>query len=67
MRCGINLDTPFTNRRLQQNEIPARLSRIEPDDRAPLRCEGKTFRLAIQITQLPGIEKRSGSLRRGDR
>jgi hypothetical protein len=48
------------NRRLQQNEISARLPRIEPDDRTTLRRECETFRLAINIAELPRIEERRG-------
>src|SRR5262249_2287436 len=52
------------NRRLQQDEISARLARVEPDDRTPLCGECETFRLAIQVTEPPRIKKRCGAATR---
>jgi hypothetical protein len=49
------------NRRLQQDEISARLAGVEPDDRATLCGECETFRLAIQIAEPPCIKERSGA------
>src|SRR6516162_6297652 len=45
------------NPRLQQDEISARLARVEPDDRTTLCGECETFRLAIQIAEPPGTEE----------
>jgi hypothetical protein len=56
--------TQLGNRRLQQEEISARLARVERDDRATLRGECKTFRLAIQIAEPPRIKERSGAAAR---
>jgi hypothetical protein len=52
------------NRRLQQNEISTRLSRVDPDDRTTLYGECKTLRLAIHIAKPPHIEERSGTAAR---
>ena len=52
------------NRRLQQDEISARLARVECDDRATLCGERETFRLAIQIAEPPRIKERSGAATR---
>src|SRR5262245_52470392 len=52
------------NRRLQQDEISARLARVEPDDRTTLCGECKAFRLAIQIAEPPPIKERSGTTTR---
>jgi hypothetical protein len=49
------------NRRLKQDEISARLARVKPDNRATLRGECETFRLAIQIAEPPRIKERSGA------
>src|SRR6516162_4054933 len=43
------------NRRLQQDEISALLARVEPNYRATLCSECKTFRLAIKIAEPPRI------------
>ena len=59
-------DARRRNRRLQQNEIPARLSRVEPDNRAPVCSECKTFRFAIEIAKDPRIKERSSSTSRGE-
>src|SRR4029079_8716997 len=47
------------NRWLEQDEVFARLAFVEPDDRMTLRCECETFRLAIQIAEVPRIAERS--------
>src|SRR5262245_29522883 len=47
------------NRRLKQHEVSARLARVQPDDRATLGSECKTFRLAVQIAEPPRIDERS--------
>jgi hypothetical protein len=52
------------HRRLQQNEISARLSRVEPNDRLTLRGEGEAFRFAIQIAEPPCIKERCGAATR---
>jgi hypothetical protein len=54
------------NRRLEPNEILAGLSRVEPDNRAPLCSECKTFRFAIEIAQDPRIKERSSSTSRAE-
>ena len=56
--------TQLGNRRLQQDEISARLARVEPDDRMTLRGEGETFRLAVQIVEPPCIKERGGAAAR---
>jgi hypothetical protein len=45
------------NRRLRQNQISARLARVEPDDRTILCGECETFRLAIQIAEPTCVNK----------
>src|SRR5271165_4372185 len=45
------------DRRLQQEEISARLARVERDDRTTLCGECETFRLAIQIAEPPRIKE----------
>src|SRR5271166_6862232 len=45
------------DRRLQQEEISARLARVERDDRTTLGGECETFRLAIQIAEPPRIKE----------
>src|SRR5271166_2322518 len=45
------------NRGLQQEEISARLARVERDDRTTLCGECETFRLAIQIAEPPRIKE----------
>src|SRR5262249_50002542 len=52
------------NRRLQQDEISARLARVEPHDRTTLCGECKAFRLAIQTAEPPPIKERSGTTTR---
>src|SRR5262245_66670280 len=52
------------NRWLQQDEISARLARVEPDDRTTLCGECETFRLAIQTAEPPRIKERSGAATR---
>jgi hypothetical protein len=52
------------NRRIQQDEISARLARVEPDDRTTLCGQCEAFRLAIQITEPPRIKERSGAATR---
>ena len=56
--------TQLGNRGLQQEEISARLARVEPDDRTTLCGECETFRLAIQIAEPPRIKERSGAAAR---
>ena len=51
-------------RRLKQDEISARLARVEPDDRTTLWGERETFRLAIQIAEPPRLKNRSGAAAR---
>src|SRR5262245_1642330 len=52
------------NRRLKQHEVSARLARVQPDDRATLGSECKTFRLAVQIAEPPRIDERRGAAAR---
>jgi hypothetical protein len=52
-------------RRLEQDEISARLARVEPDNRATLCGECKTFWLATQIAELPRIKESGGTATRG--
>jgi hypothetical protein len=53
------------NRRITQDEVSARLARVEPDDRTTQRGECETFRLGIQIAELPRLEdSRSPATRR---
>ena len=47
-----------------EEEISARLARVEPDDRTTLCGECETFRLAIQIAEPPRIKERSGAAAR---
>jgi hypothetical protein len=42
----------------------ARLAHVEPDNRTTPCGECETFRLAIQITEPPGIKERSGAATR---
>src|SRR5215471_9930668 len=45
------------NRRVKQDEVSARLARVKPDDRTTQRGECETFRLAIEIAELPRLEE----------
>ena len=47
------------NRRVKQDEVPARLARVKPDDRTTQRTECETFRLAIEIVEPPCLEEPS--------
>ncbi len=52
------------NCRLKHDEVSARFARVERDDRTTLCGECETFRLAIQITERPRVEERSGAATR---
>ncbi|MFZ1189855.1 MAG: hypothetical protein WAO16_12840, partial [Pseudolabrys sp.] len=52
------------NRWLKQDEVSARLARVEPDDRTTLCGECETFRLAIRIAEPPRIEERGDAATR---
>jgi hypothetical protein len=51
--------TQLGNWRLQQDEISARLARVESNDRTTLPGKCETFRLTIQIAELPRIKEHS--------
>src|SRR6516225_446140 len=44
-------------RRVKQDEVSARLACVKPDDRTTQCGECETFRLTIEITELPRLEK----------
>ena len=61
LRRVLATTTQLGNWRLQQDEISARLARVDPHDRTTLCGERETFRLAIQVAEPPGIKERSGA------
>jgi hypothetical protein len=47
LRLPLATAAQLRNGRLEQDEVPARLARVKPDDRTTPRAECETFRLAI--------------------
>src|SRR6516165_7375285 len=57
LRLRLATAAQLSNRWVKQDEVSARLARVKPDDRTTQRGECETFRLAIQIAELPRLEE----------